>query len=249
MAPGAALAYFAVAIPTTGSCINCWVLGQRRPERGPPVTSKVLEAMSDAEPALASSGGAEPAGAAAGQDTGRESKAPAAPDSPGRPSAQAASGAAGTDAAEKSGSWAEAARPDSVPGEPGARAAACSAGEAPDDPYSVTAAGRAAAGNSTGQLHSHEAGRQPADTGSSHREASSRSRAACLPGKQQAAHDGQDQDASQVCCCGPSTPPLMPILTAVSGCGVASVACSMAGLKVSAIACAQALPSLHIAGH
>ena len=214
MAPGAAPDYFAVAIPTTGSCTNCWVLGQRRPERGPPVTSKVLEAMSDAEPALASSVGAEPAGAGAGQDTGRESKA-AAPDSPGRPSAQAASGAAGADAAEKSGSRSEAARPDSVPGEPGARAAAGSEGDAPDDPCSVTAAGRAAAGNSTGQLPSHEAGRQPADNGSSQREASSRSRAACPPGKQQAAHDGQSPDLAQVCCCGPPTPPHMPSLTAV----------------------------------
>ena len=215
MAPGAAPAHFVVAIPTAGLCTNCWVLELHRPEGGPPVTGKVLEAMSDAEPALASSVGAEPAGAAAGQDTGRVSKAPAAPDSPGRRSAQAASGAAGTDAAEKSGSWAEAARPDSVPGEPGARAAAGSAGDAPDDPCSVTAAGRAAAGNSTGQLPSHEAGRQPADTGSSQREASSSARAACPPGKQQAAHDGQSPGVAQVCCCGPFTPPHMPSLAAV----------------------------------
>ena len=174
--------------------------------------------MCDAEPALASSAGAEPAGAAAGQDTGRDSKAPAAHDSPGWPSAQAAGGAAGSDATEKSGSRAEAARLGSVPGEPGALAAAGSAGDAPDEPCSVTAAGTAAAGNSTGQLPSREAGRQPAGIGSSHREASS-NEPATRAGRQQAAHAGQILDVAQVCCCGPPSPHATPEGCAIpSGC-------------------------------
>ena len=71
--------------------------------------------MIDAELALASSAGAEPAGAAAREDVGRESKAPAAPDSPGSQSARAA-GAAGAAAGSaaaavalgQGGCWAEA---------------------------------------------------------------------------------------------------------------------------------------------
>ena len=203
--------------------------------------------MCNAEPALASSVGAEPAVAAAGQDTGRESKAPAAHDSPGRPSVQAASGAAGGDAAEKPSGWAEAARPDSLPGEPGAQTAAGSAGDAPNELCSITAAGTAAAGNSTGQLPSRKAGRQPAAVGSSHREASSNG----LPtraGKQQAAHDGQKADVAQVCCCNPPTLSLQG-LCHPSGCGqLSELHAAWQAHKMSAILCAQALPSLNVAG-
>ena len=209
--------------------------------------------MIDAELALASSAGAEPAGAAAREDVGRESKAPAAPDSPGSQAAQAAGAAAAAVAVAlgQRGRWAEAALPGSMPRGPGAHAdedaaplslegqpsssnaytghadtggsppvaTFTSAAErstahgAPQDggvwdtrdgigskvqtssaqtaqskPCSVTVAGTAAVGSSAGQLASHKAGRQPAETGNTEREVSTSARAACAE-KPQAAHE------------------------------------------------------------
>ena len=97
--------------------------------------------MIDAEPPLAASAKAETAGAATTRETGRVAEAPAARDSPGRRSAQAASGAAGTDAADNSSGQAEAVRPGYMPGESGAPAAASSAGDAPRASIGGAAAG------------------------------------------------------------------------------------------------------------
>ena len=105
------------ALPIASSCSNCWVFGLCRPEDGPEHTKRVLKCMMKAEPALASSAGAELAG------TGL--KAPAARKSPERPPAQATGAAAGSHAADETDSRAEAAQA-------GPHAAAVSASSVPD---------------------------------------------------------------------------------------------------------------------
>ena len=219
--------------------------GLCRTEGGPPYTKEALQAVIDAELALASSAGAEPAGAAAGEDVGPESQAPAAPDSPGSQSARAAGAAAGAARLSLEGrlslSDAYTGRADAGSSPPVAASAPNPAAErstahgapldsgvwdaadgigsgvqtssaqiAQSEPCSVTAAGTAAVGSSAGQLPSRKAGRQPTETGSTHREVPSSAKAAHAE-KPQAAHDGQGPDVAQVCSHGPPIPSYMPI--------------------------------------
>ena len=81
-----------------------------------------------------------------------------------------------------------------------------SAESPPPTPCSATAAGTAAAVDGAGQLPTREAGRQPAETGSTQGEASRpllSSAHAARVGKHQAAHDGQDQNVNHIRRCGP----------------------------------------------
>ena len=89
--------------------------------------------MIDSEPALASSTAAELAGAASAEDAGHGRQAPAAQNSPEGPPAQASIASAGTDsdAADETGSRAEAAQAGSIPRESGPHAATVSASNAP----------------------------------------------------------------------------------------------------------------------
>lgn len=268
--------------------------------------------MVEAEVVLASSAGAEPAGAAAREGAGRESKAAAAPDNPGSQAAQAASAAAGADAPGQHGRQAEAAQPGSMPGRPGAHAGedaaplslegqpsssdaytghadtggsppvatytsaaerntahgapldggvwdatdgiggevqTSSAQSAQSKPCSVTAAGTAAVGSSAGQLPSQEAGRQPAETGSTQSEVSSSAKAARAE-KPQAAHDGQSPDVAQVSSCGPPIPSYMPFFTAMPPFSwdpwSVDIACKMAGTAAVLHIMWPRLPTLHI---
>ena len=81
----------------------------------------------------------------------------------------------------------------------GGKAQTSSAQRSPDMPCSATAAGTAAAVDIVGLLPTRQAGQQPADTGSTQREASSLAHA----GKQQTAHDGQNSDVVLQCSCSP----------------------------------------------
>ena len=84
----------------------------------------------------------------------------------------------------------------------GGQAQSSSAESPPTMPCSATAAGTAAAVDGVSQLPTHEAGRQPAETGSAQGEASSSAHAARV-GKHQAAHNGQDQQVNHIRRCGP----------------------------------------------
>ena len=84
----------------------------------------------------------------------------------------------------------------------GGKAQSSSTESPPTMPCSAIAAGTAAVVDGVGQLPTPKAGRQPAETGSTQREASSSAHAA-RAGKHQAAHDGQDPDIAQMHGCGP----------------------------------------------
>ena len=115
--------------------------------------------MIHAEPVFPSVAAAELAGTANALEPWRWPKAPAACESPGHESAQAAGGAAGADAGTESSSCAEAARLGSMPGEFGAHAAAGSASNTPAAGSGGVAAGQPSSSNaSTGGA---EAGGSP----------------------------------------------------------------------------------------
>ena len=173
MAPGAATASCAGAFPIAGSCTECCKCGLCRPEGDHPHHDNILKIMIDAEPAHASSTGTEPAGAATGEDTGRNSKAPAACDSPGSPLTQAAGGEAIEDGLGQRSSRAEAAQPGSVLRQSRAPAAASSSGGAPGAGIGGFAAGLSL----EGQASSLEASAGSAEAGGSPPVASSASSA------------------------------------------------------------------------